>query len=121
MTRPLPLLLAPVLACNLQPGDPEQPCLEAGYAIAAVTEECTSDRELANARYEAFDAGWDCIPREHDDPELAELGVPVEALFDCAFSIGLLPCEVVDDFGDDIASYLAISPACPLVAREEGT
>ena len=105
---------------GFQPGDPEQPCWEAGYAIAAVTEDCTGDRELANARYEAFDAAYTCIPREPDDPELLAQGIGPEDLYDCAFAIGRLPCAVVEDFGDDIAAYLSISPGCALVTAPAG-
>ena len=120
MTRAT-LLFAAVCGCKgMDSADPRQACYEAGYAIAYVTEECTSDRDLANARYEAFADGWSCIPRGYDDPELAELGLEPEQMYDCAYAIGLLPCEVVADFGGDIASYLAISPACPLVAEPKG-
>lgn len=43
-------------------------------------------------------------------------GTNPEDLYDCAFAISSLPCDVVEDFGDDLERYMEISPGCPLVA-----
>lgn len=94
---------------------PDHFCLEAGYAIAAVTESCTGDRDLANARFEVFQSSVTCVEIDVADPPS---GVLPEQLFDCAFAIQALSCDVVADFGDDISSYLAISPGCALVATD---
>lgn len=54
MRRRVPFaLVAALLGCSVvafDELDPNQPCYEAGYAIAWVTEECTGDRDAANAR-----------------------------------------------------------------------
>jgi hypothetical protein len=101
----------------LQPVDPEDPCLEAGYAIAWITEVCSQSVELGNARYEQFDAEYQCVGRAFDDPELEAAGIRVEDLYDCSFAIRQLPCEVVDDYGTDLASYLAVSEACTWIVE----
>lgn len=112
MTRLLPLLL---MGCaGFRPIDPQQPCLEAGYAIAATTERCTGDRALANQRYESFASQYTCIDRVPSEDSW-----PAEDLYDCAFSIELLPCEVAAEFGDDLARYLSMSPACALVTQKK--
>jgi hypothetical protein len=127
MSRAL-LLLAPLLpACaGFQPVAATQPCLEAGYAIAYVTEACTGDRALANQRYEDFRAQFTCVetPPEDGVPGVESsdtAGPGPEDLYDCAFAISQLDCAVVEDFGGRIGQYMQVSPACPLVAtRADG-
>lgn len=111
------LLLTPLTGCILAftEVDPEQPCLEAGYAIAYAAASCTGDDDLANARFEDFQEQYACIGRTPDDPDLAAAGIAPEDLYECGFAIQQLPCDVVDDFGDDLSAYLAISPACPWI------
>jgi hypothetical protein len=121
MKAPKTLLVA-LLVALLLPGclamhelPPEQPCWEAGYAIAYVTEECTGDRELANARYEAFEAAYTCIPHRPAADE--EAGIDPEDLYDCANRIASLSCETAKEFGDDLSQWMSVSGACPLVAE----
>jgi len=93
--------------------DPEQPCLEAGFAIASRTYDCTDDGDLANARYEAFEETFECIPHElTDDPT-----IPVQDLFHCGYVIRTLSCDEADAFGDELAAWLQVSPACNLVVE----
>ena len=55
----LPWLLPMLMGCpSLKALPQDQPCLEAGYAIARRTFECTGDGDLANARYELFEAEY---------------------------------------------------------------
>jgi hypothetical protein len=93
--------------------DPEQPCLEAGYAISSRTYDCTDDDALANERFEHFRDELACIPHELDDNG----NIPVRDLFHCGYVIRTLSCDEVDAFGDDLTAWMSVSPACPLVAE----
>ena len=101
----------------IQPVDPDDPCLEAGYAIAWVSEACAASVEVGNARYERFEQDYACVGRTYDDPELAAAGIEVEDLYDCAFAIRQLPCDVVDAYAMDIGAYLDVSEACAWVVK----
>jgi hypothetical protein len=94
--------------------DDEQPCLEAGYAVARRTEECTGDRELANERYDRFERQWRCIPTPPDDPELRDIAPD---LYGCAATISSLSCDAVDELGDDLELWLGVDPACGYVVE----
>jgi hypothetical protein len=96
---------------------PDQPCQEAGFAIARRTEECTGDRELANARYEAFGRDWECIETRPDDPEFS--GIAAD-LYGCAATITSLSCDTVDEFGDDLSLWLTVDPACGYIVEPKG-
>lgn len=85
---------------------PEQPCLEVGYAIAARTEECTGDVDLAVSREEAFDAAYACTPPPLDAPEQEN------HLYTCALTVRNLACELALEHGDDLDAWLASSPVC---------
>lgn len=121
MTRRLllPLLLA---GCDpIKPMPEALPCREAGYAIAARTAQCTGDVDLGEQRYDAYRAQFECIEWAADDPVLLDTATPeAEQLFSCAFTIRNLPCEVVDELGDDIEAWLSTDPGCTWVAREKG-
>lgn len=74
MLLPVSLALTGLPGCPaIQELPPEQPCLEAGYAIAYVTEECSGDRALANARYEDFAETYTCIPHTPAEDQAAGL------------------------------------------------
>jgi hypothetical protein len=104
-----------LLGCNaLTPIDPESFCHEAGYAIARRTEQCTADIELANARYRAFERQHDCIAIHTDDPPE---GVAPEDLYACSLTIERLPCDVVEELGDDLDAWLASADACAYVVE----
>lgn len=129
------LLAAVVLlgSCKtLEPIDREQPCREAGYAIARRTFECTGDGDLANARYEKFRREYACIPIPEyfvDTGEITKFlqtsdtgnsGIFPPDYYHCALAIDGLACETVESFGSDIALYLASSDGCPWVAEPKG-
>lgn len=116
---------------SLQALPKDSPCVEAGYAIARRTFECTGDGDLANARFESFQARYACIalPSWFVDTgvvtqvlEPAESGLYLDPpdYYHCALAIGQLPCELVLDYGDDLASYLDSSNACAYVVRPKG-
>jgi hypothetical protein len=117
------MILPWLLACaSLEPVDPEAPCLEAGYAIAWRTFDCTGDEDLANARYELFAKNYEYFPIVY--PEIDVLGTSLLApadtpgnYFHCAFLMGELACELVDQYGDDLDLWLSTSPTCDLVVR----
>ena len=114
MIRLLPVALAGCLLPNITPVDDDQPCQEAGFAIARRTEECTGDRELANARYAAFEADWRCIPTPADDPEYTAIAAD---LYGCAATITSLSCDAIEEMGDDLSLWLGIDPACGYVVE----
>lgn len=103
-------------ACDqIQPIDPEQPCLEAGYAIASRTHDCTGDAELANERYRAFEEQFDCIPRDVETDPFADL-------FRCSLILSQQTCAKTDELADELDAWLALSPACGLVIQNaDGT
>lgn len=110
-------LLAAGCGAVLQPVEPDSPCLEAGYAIAYATEVCTGSVERANRRYDAFEREYRCREWTYDDPALEPF---LGDLYDCSFAIRQLPCEVVDDYGDDLAAWMSTSQACDWVAAPAG-
>lgn len=106
-------------ACNavVKSTDPDEPCLEAGYAIAYVTEVCTGDVDLANERFHDFERDYECIPRRTGDPEMEEYGVHLEDLYDCSFAIRLLSCDLQKEYGSDLDRYLDASEACSWIVK----
>lgn len=111
---------------SLEALPPEQPCVEAGYAISSRTFECTGDEALANARYLAFREAFTCVPIPPwhlvEGPEGAHLEGETGLLqwdppdaFHCAFAIRQLPCEQVELYGDDLDQWLTCSAACARV------
>ena len=116
--------LSMLTACtNLEPVSPDAPCDEVGFAISRRTFECTGDHDLSNARYQAFTREYECIPVEwelEDDDGIP--GVDPQGqlnYFDCAFTIGELACELVDEYGDDLPLWMESSTACPLVVERK--
>lgn len=106
---------------TLQKMAPDLPCREAAYAIASRTETCSGDLDLANSRYEAFEATYDCIAVDVTDPDFNGPALSPDDLFDCPLSIRELPCELTDAYGDDLDRWLLVSNACPwVIARKDG-
>jgi hypothetical protein len=98
----------------------DQLCKEIGYAIAGRTEECTGDRELASARFEAFEERYTCAPFDPEPKgEDTESPIAPEDLFHCPLAIRNLPCELVEQYGDDLSAYLTASPICATIIEEE--
>ena len=105
--------------CKLiEPMPSDQPCKEVGWAIASRTHDCTGDVALANDRYEAFRDAAECIEWEADDPALEAVGA--EDLFSCAFTSRNLPCETIDELGDDLPAWMEVDEACAWVVKLEG-
>ena len=86
-----------------------------GFAIARRTFECTGDSELANSRYERFDKELECVE--------VDLSISDDDPFDegdywhCAFALGELARELVDEYGDDVEAWLSTSDGCAYVVR----
>jgi hypothetical protein len=121
------VILLTLLSCGwLDRVDPDSPCEETAYAISRRTYECTGDGDLANARYDAFFEQFECIPLEYDEyGEVtsgpgANTGVLAEDTYHCAFTLGELACERVEELGDDLAAWLELSNACAYVIKEAG-
>lgn len=110
--RRVALALLGTACAALRDLPPDQPCLEAGWAIAARTEECTGDSALAAARFERFERAYACVPSGplHPDPRVDD-----RDLFHCGFAIRNLPCELAVAYGDDLDAWLAASPVCAVV------
>jgi hypothetical protein len=127
--RALFLLLAGCPSLHALPKD--QACTEAGYAISGRTFECTADPDLSNERYLQFERDYDCVPLPDWQIEGGTAGTrlvgdtgdlpyyPPDA-FHCAFAIRQLPCELVDEYGDDLDLWLATSDACEIVVAPAG-
>lgn len=132
------LALVPTLALAACPSlhtlPEEQACVEIGYAIADRTYACTSDPDLANERYLAFEDAYDCLDLPDAVIVTSPTGggtfvggtdgepLPVQPAdyFHCAFAIRQLPCELVETYGDDLAQYLTASDACPWLVAPAG-
>ncbi|MCA9493654.1 MAG: hypothetical protein KC621_27165 [Myxococcales bacterium] len=120
-------LPATLLGCpSLKALPKDSPCVEAGYAIAHRTFECTGDGDLANARFEKFRDRYQCIelPDWFVDTgvvtkyiQATDTGVFLNPpdYYHCALAIDQLACELVFEYGDDIARYLNSSDACAYV------
>jgi hypothetical protein len=115
MRRLSPLLALALAGCGagFQELPQDHACLEVGYALAHLAEPCPGERSVGNARYEQFRDEYACLTRD----EAVEAGTNPEDLYDRAFAIQALPCDVEADFGDDLSQYMAISPGCALVAE----
>lgn len=114
LAPPLALVLG---ACiNLRPMPPDQPCKEAGYAIASRVFDCTADADAANAAFRRFEQDVECVL--YDLEARDDTGSAWEKdLFHCALAIGAMDCEEVLACGEDTACFLAASPTCALVAQ----
>jgi len=119
--------LAAHLGCGdlIEAIDPEQPCLEAGYAISSRTYDCTGSQRTANQRFLAFEREFNCIPRLPDDPLFAErdpTGTEYANLFECAYTLSEQTCEATETLGDDIESWLLLSETCAItIEYADGT
>ena len=90
-------------ACSgIQPMPSDQPCREAGYAIAARTFACTEDAELSNGRYKRFEADYVCVPIDLNEAPDNPANFPEDDYFHCAYAIDGLSCEEVLRRGDDL-------------------
>lgn len=103
--------------------DPDAPCVEAGLAISRRTFDCTGNPDLANRRYERFEREARCLPVDYvrwvDTDEFDSGLDDPPNFFHCAFAVGELSCELVEDYGDELALYLTASPVCPYVVELE--
>ena len=112
-------LVTGVAALGCSPPDPidgEGPCREVGYAIARRTFECTGDADLSNDRYERFDSQLQCV---EVDLSISPDGFDEGDYWHCAFAIGELACELVDEYGDEVERWLGTSDACGYVVRRK--
>jgi hypothetical protein len=102
------VLLAAAAGCA-HPLDDDQPCLEVGYAIASRTAECEDSDEAGVARFDLFESRYTC--------DLARVRASENdvGLYECAFVLRNLACELVVDYGDDLDRWMASSPACAAI------
>lgn len=108
------LLLLPLTACPHElPTD--QYCKEVAWAIAGRTQECTGDSDLSRTRYELFFEKYTCVEYAIEDYDSAPIAY--QNLFHCPLAIRALPCELVQDYGDDLDRWLTASPVCPYLVE----
>lgn len=117
------LLLLASCGATLRPVEGTLPCEDTAVAISRRTYECTGDSDLANARYELFFQQYTCVEVDLET-ELAEawydtLESAPGDWFHCAWAVGELACELVEDYGDDLSLWLSASPVCPYVVEEQ--
>ena len=103
-------------ACAFPEMPPDQACLEAGYAIASRTVECTGDAALANERYDALFEAHTCalteLPRRTED---------AAKHFTCAAAMNDATCADVIDNGDDLDWWLSLDTSCRTIFGLEGS
>lgn len=105
------LLLLPAAACQTYDVDSAEPCRQAGFSIAARTQACTGDADLANARYERFVDQYRCLVKDARVPD-----------FQCAVDVNAVVCTEALAFGDDLDKWLETSKSCSVVlVHADGT
>jgi len=120
MNRVHLVVFAGLTGCSpIDPMPPDQPCREAGYAIANRTLTCSGNADLAQKRYDTFEKDYTCIEWKTTDPRFNHEFGP-EDLFGCAYVLSNLPCELVDQYGNDIEAWLMTTDSCALVVELEG-
>jgi hypothetical protein len=94
-------LVAPGGCGSVYDMEADEPCRQAGFSIAARTETCTNDADLANQRYETFRDRYRCT-----------IGKATELDFLCSRGILQTPCEDVLRLGDDYDAWLGRDLRC---------
>lgn len=93
----------------------DQACFEARVAMGARLEECAADTEAGLALMDALEDQRSCQVN-NGDPRLDTSNEDVEVgLFECAFVLRNLACELAVDYGADPAPWLASHPVCELL------
>ncbi len=90
--------------------EPDEPCRQAGFAIASRTQACTGDADRANALYERFVEEYAC-----------RIGKLNKQQYRCAYNVNALDCQQVETFGDDIQQYLTEEGCYQILSRKDGT
>ena len=95
--------------------DDDQPCAEARIAMAARLEECTGDSEAASALLDKATEETECQWPD-GDPRL-DTAVPgvQTGVYECAFVLRNLACEIAEANGQDVDAWLAASPVCQIL------
>ncbi|MCA9640467.1 MAG: hypothetical protein KC492_07205 [Myxococcales bacterium] len=88
----------------------DEPCRQAGFAIASRNQACNGDADHANALYERF-----------VDEYLCSVTKPSQNAFRCAYNINALGCEEVAAKGDDLNGYLSANGCGVILKRKDGT
>ena len=105
--RFLHTLLAALLAFPACKGLEDMPsdeaCKQTGYAVASRTVTCLKDPDLANARYDRFEAAHQCVADSD------------EADFQCVAAVNATSCDEVAAFGEDWDQWLLRSSYCAAV------
>lgn len=107
----LSCLVASVGCESVYDMDADEPCRQAGFAIAARTEACTNDGDLANRRYEALRDKYSCT-----------ITKATEADFLCSRALLESTCDDVAKQRDDYDAWFARHPRCgQIFARSDGS
>ncbi|MEZ4227568.1 MAG: hypothetical protein R3B89_00300 [Polyangiaceae bacterium] len=89
--------------------DSDEPCRQAGFAIASRNQACSGDADRANALYERFVDEYACA-----------VSKPTQADFRCAYNVNALDCQRVETLGDDLSGYLAARGCILILQRKDG-
>ncbi|MEZ4373457.1 MAG: hypothetical protein R3B07_21735 [Polyangiaceae bacterium] len=87
----------------------DEPCRQAGFAIASRNQACNGDADHANALYERFVDEYLC--------SVSELS---QDAFRCAYNINALDCKEVASKGDDLNGYLSANGCSQILLRKDG-
>ena len=91
--------------------DAAEPCRQAGFSIAARTQACTGNADLANARYDKFVSEYRCLVKDARVPD-----------FQCAVDVNALDCMAAAESGDDLDKWLTRSKYCSnVLVHADGT
>lgn len=89
--------------------DRDEPCRQAGFAIASRNQACNGDADHANALYERF-----------VDEYLCSVSHLSQDAFRCAYNINALDCQEVATKGDDLNGYLSANGCGSILLSKDG-
>jgi hypothetical protein len=98
----------------------DEPCKQAGYAIASRTLDCTSDADLSDARYEALIASTRCVAGNLNTTEFKCNGDPHCGVnnFTCAVELNKVDCATVKAYGSDMRMWITHNGACTDILKQ---
>ena len=115
MRRSFALVALFTAACEgRDPMPADYPCRDAVASIASRTLACSGNADLAEARAEAFDRDYRCV-------DVDTANGPVEVYLHCSATIGATSCDAVEQMGDDLDAWFALSSSCAsIMVRSNG-
>lgn len=87
----------------------DEPCRQAGFAIASRHQACTGDADAANALYERFVDEYACTVAKLSKDD-----------YRCAYNLNALDCQAVEALRDDLPGYLTEFGCIQILRRKDG-